>query len=199
MSEATLIIPQEYKIDLINIELRNKHKSAIVWLTGLSGSGKSTISVETEARLFNQRYNVFILDGDNLRLGLNKDLGFSNDDRKENIRRAAEVANLFYQAGLVVFCSFISPFKEDRDYARSLVPKDRFFEVYIKCDIDECIKRDPKNLYKKAINKTISQFTGISSPYEVPENPNLIIDTETTSISKASDMIIEMLRNNQII
>lgn len=182
-----------------DIENANKHKGAVVWLTGLSGSGKSTISVEAGHHLFKTGHQVFILDGDNLRLGLNSDLGFSDADRKENIRRVAEVARLFYSAGFIVFCSFISPFKNDRDFARSLIPADRFFEVYIQCDIKECIQRDPKGLYKKALANTLKQFTGISSPYETPSAPELVIDTETLSIDRSVSMIMKMLSQANII
>jgi len=193
------IITSESKVNHKDIENRNNHKSAIVWLTGLSGAGKSTISIETEIRLFKLGYNVFILDGDNLRVGLNNDLGFSKEDRKENIRRAAEVAHLFYQAGFIVLCSFITPFQSDRNFAKSLVPENRFFEVYVKCSIQECIKRDPKKLYEKALNNFIKEFTGISSPYEEPNKPELIIDTEKFSPGDSSIMILSMLKNNGIL
>ncbi|MBW4889258.1 adenylyl-sulfate kinase [Mucilaginibacter sp. HMF5004] len=190
---ANNLTPQSSKISLADIETRNKHKGAIIWFTGLSGSGKSTIATETELKLFEKGINVYVLDGDNLRMGLNKGLTFSDDDRKENIRRAAEVAKLFYQAGFVVICGFISPFNADREEAKALVPADRFFEVFIKCSIEECIKRDPKNLYKKAIGNRIPNFTGISSPYEVPVNPELIINTETTPVIDAVKLITDML------
>lgn len=167
-------------------------------MTGLSGSGKSTIAIETQLKLFSFGYNCYILDGDTLRRGLNRDLSFSAEDRKENIRRAAEVAYLFYKAGFIVLCSFISPFSEDRDIARTLFPGDRFFEVYIKCSIEECIKRDPKNLYKKAINNSIGQFTGISSPYEIPENSELVIDSEKLSADQSSDLVLNLLKSNYI-
>jgi adenylylsulfate kinase len=193
------LTPQNSKISLFNIEDRNKHKGAVLWFTGLSGSGKSTISAETELQLFNKGINVYVLDGDNLRMGLNKGLGFSDADRTENIRRAAEVAKLFYQAGFVVICAFISPFTADREHARELIPEDRFFEVYIECSLEECIKRDPKLLYQKALNNQIPSFTGISSPYEAPENPNLVIHTETTGVNECSNQIIELLKAKGII
>jgi adenylylsulfate kinase len=190
---------QNSKISQADIELRNKHKGAVIWFTGLSGSGKSTISTETELQLFNQGINVYVLDGDNLRMGLNKGLSFSDADRTENIRRAAEVAKLFYRAGFVVIGAFISPFTADREHARELIPEDRFFEVYIECSLEECIKRDPKHLYEKAINNLIPSFTGISSPYETPENPSLTINTEKTTVADASGMIIELLKAKGII
>jgi adenylylsulfate kinase len=192
------LTPQNSKVSLLNIEDRNKHKGAVIWFTGLSGSGKSTISAETQLQLFNKGINVYVLDGDNLRLGLNKGLGFSDADRTENIRRAAEVAKLFYQAGFVVICAFISPFGADREHARELIPHERFFEVYIECSLEECIKRDPKLLYQKALNNLIPSFTGISSPYEKPVNPSLTINTEQTAVAHASDMIIEMLKKKGI-
>jgi adenylylsulfate kinase len=193
------LTPQNSKVSLLNIEDRNKHKGAVLWFTGLSGSGKSTISAETELQLFNKGINVYVLDGDNLRMGLNKGLGFSDADRTENIRRAAEVAKLFYHAGFVVICAFISPFTADREHARELIPEDRFFEVYIECSLEECIKRDPKLLYQKALNNQIPSFTGISSPYETPENPNLVIHTETTGVNECSNQIIELLKAKGII
>jgi adenylyl-sulfate kinase len=193
------LTPQNSKISLSDIENRNRHKGAVVWFTGLSGSGKSTIAAQTELNLFSKGINVYVLDGDNLRLGLNKDLSFSDAGRTENIRRAAEVAKLFYQAGFVVICSFISPFAADRELARQLIPQDRFFEVYIQCSLEECIKRDPKHLYQKALNNQIPSFTGISSPYEAPINADVIIHTETTGISECSEQIVELLKEKGII
>jgi adenylylsulfate kinase len=196
---ANNLTQQNSKISQADIETRNKHKGAVIWFTGLSGSGKSTISTDTALQLFNKGINVYVLDGDNLRLGLNKGLGFSDADRTENIRRAAEVAKLFYQAGFVVICAFISPFSADREHARELIPQDRFFEVYIECSLEECIKRDPKHLYEKAMNNLIPSFTGISSPYETPVNPSLTINTEQTAVAEASEMIIELLKANEIV
>jgi adenylylsulfate kinase len=187
------------KVSQQDIELANHHKGAIIWLTGLSGSGKSSIAIEAELRLFQSGYKVYILDGDNLRLGLNNDLGFSAADRKENIRRVAEVACLFYRAGFIVICSFISPFKVDRDFARSLVPYGRFFEVFIQCHINECIRRDPKQLYKKAIANNLPDFTGISSPYETPADPELILNTELLAIDESANRIIDLLNRRHII
>lgn len=193
------LTPQNSKISLSDIEDRNQHKGAVAWFTGLSGSGKSSIAAQTELNLFSKGINVYVLDGDNLRLGLNKDLSFSDAGRAENIRRAAEVAKLFYQAGFVVICSFISPFAADRELARKLIPQDRFFEVYIQCSLEECIKRDPKHLYQKALNNQIPSFTGISSPYEAPINPDLIIHTETSDVNECSKQIVELLKIKGII
>ena len=162
---------------------RSKHRPGIVWFTGLSGSGKSTIAKQIEKKLFNKGFNVFILDGDNLRNGLNKDLSFSPSDRMENIRRTAEVANLFSLAGYIVIISLISPYKTERQRARDIRPE-IFREIFIKASIKECIKRDVKGLYSLALKGKIMNFTGISSPYEEPENPDLILNTENETIEK---------------
>jgi adenylyl-sulfate kinase len=193
------ITPVQNVVCLNDIEQRNGHKAAVVWLTGLSGSGKSAIAANAGLKLFQSNCRVFVLDGDNLRLGLNQDLSFSRDDRKENIRRAGEVANLFYQSGTIVLCSFISPFKTDRDVVKALFPEDRFMELYIECSIEECIRRDPKGLYKKALNNDIADFTGITSPYECPQSPTLTINTETNNIDESGDKIIELLRQKRIV
>ena len=162
---------------------RSKHRPGIIWFTGLSGSGKSTIAKQIEKKLFNKGFNVFILDGDNLRNGLNKDLSFSPSDRMENIRRTAEVANLFSLAGYIVIISLISPYKTERQRARDIRPE-IFREIFIKASIKECIKRDVKGLYSLALKGKIMNFTGISSPYEEPENPDLILNTENETIEK---------------
>jgi adenylylsulfate kinase len=163
----------------------------VVWLTGLSSAGKTTIAKHTEVELVKLGLNTIILDGDYLRNGLNSDLGFTSEDRKENIRRSAEVAKLFYLKGFITLCSFISPCANDRKVVRDLILKERFIEVYIKCSIDECLKRDIKGLYKKALNFEISNFTGISSPYEIPTNPELVIDTEQHSIEQSVSLLVE--------
>jgi len=198
MINSVNLIPHDNKVCLKDIESRNKHKGAIVWLTGLSGSGKSTISIETQLKLFDLGCNVYILDGDRLRQGLNNDLNFSIEHRRENIRRAAQVANLFYDAGFIILCAFISPFADDRQMVRQLVPSGRFFEIYVKCSIQQCIKRDPKKLYEKAISNLLPDFTGISSPYEAPVAAELIVDTEKFSSSDSSDLIIKMLNDFNI-
>lgn len=153
------------------------HRGCTVWLTGLSGSGKSTIANLMEKALWERGVRSFVLDGDNIRHGLNKDLGFSPKDRTENIRRIGEVAALFTDAGVVNVTAFISPYRADREIARKAMPEGCFVEVYVKCQLDECEKRDPKGLYKKARAGEIPEFTGISAPYEAPENPELEIDT----------------------
>jgi bifunctional enzyme CysN/CysC len=155
---------------------RNGHAGGVIWLTGLSGSGKSTLAIEAERRLFARGYQVYVLDGDNLRFGLNADLGFSPEDRVENIRRAGEVAALFARAGLLVLAAFISPYQADRDRARQAAGA-AFHEVWVKADLAICEARDPKGLYRKARAGQIADFTGVSAPYEVPEIPELVIDT----------------------
>jgi len=153
------------------------HRGCTVWLTGLSGSGKSTVANLLEKALWERGVRSFVLDGDNIRHGLNKDLGFSPKDRTENIRRIGEVAALFTDAGIVNVTAFISPYRADREIARKAMPEGCFVEVYMKCDLEECEKRDPKGLYKKARAGEIPEFTGISAPYEAPENPELVVDT----------------------
>ncbi|MGM0876159.1 MAG: adenylyl-sulfate kinase [Bacillota bacterium] len=159
------------------------HKSVVVWLTGLSGSGKSTIANHVEKELLNQGVHTYLLDGDNLRHGINHNLGFSKEDREENIRRISEIAKLFIDAGIVILIAVISPYKKDRDKARQKFNKDEFIEVYVKCSLEECEKRDPKGLYKKARSGEIKNFTGITQDYEEPINPDIIIDTSKQSIS----------------
>lgn len=173
----------------------NRHKGGIVWLTGLSGSGKSTIAMEVERRLFNRGFQVFTLDGDNIRQGLNSDLGFSPEDRAENIRRIGEVANLFVQAGMVVLTSFISPYRSDRDRARAINPG-AFHEVWVKADVQECQRRDPKGLYAKAMAGGIPEFTGISAPYEEPIHPELVLDTQALSVDEAVEKLIRYIERD---
>jgi len=164
----------------------------VLWLTGLSGSGKSTIAVELEKEFTKIGKLCYRLDGDNLRHGLNSDLGFSTEEREENIRRLAEVAALFKDAGIITIVAFIAPFKKMRDFARNTVGEG-FYEIYINTSLEECKKRDPKGLYKKAINGEITDFTGVSAPYEIPENPDLIIDTEKLSIKDAINLIFDKI------
>ncbi|MCY8378127.1 adenylyl-sulfate kinase [Bacillus haynesii] len=174
---------------------KNKHKSSIIWLTGLSGSGKSTIANAAARELFEQGYQVTVLDGDNVRHGLNKDLGFSDEDRKENIRRIGEVAKLFVEQGTIVITAFISPFQEDRGLVRQLVEEDEFHEVYVKCDLETCEERDPKGLYKKARNGEIPFFTGIDSPYEEPETPELVLDTGTHNREECKNQLVQYVKD----
>lgn len=166
---------------------------ATVWLTGLSGSGKSTIAFELERQLISTKHLVYVLDGDNVRHGLSRDLGFSPEDRTENIRRVAEVAKLFNDAGLIVITSFISPYQADRDLARKIIGSERFIETHLCTDLQTCEKRDPKGLYKKVRQGSIAEFTGISAPYEAPYNPEIILDTEMLSIADSVAKIMQQL------
>nr|WP_269802299.1 adenylyl-sulfate kinase [Bacillus sp. G16] len=188
------IVWHEASITKEEYQQKNKHKSSILWLTGLSGSGKSTIANAAARELFEQGYQVIVLDGDNIRHGLNKDLGFSDEDRKENIRRIGEVAKLFVQQGTIVITAFISPFREDREQVRQLVEAGEFNEVYIKCDLDICEQRDPKGLYKKARNGEIPFFTGIDSPYEEPEAPELVLDSGQHDREECKNQLIEFVK-----
>jgi len=197
--KSTNVTWHETKIKSYDVEQRNKHLGCIVWLTGLSASGKSTIAIELEKKLFDNGYNTYILDGDNIRHGLNSDLGFSPEDRVENIRRISEVSKLFREAGIIVLTAFISPYKRERDFCRSLVEPGRFIETYIKCSLDVCIDRDPKGLYKKAIDGELKEFTGISAPYEAPKNPEIIVNSGELSISESVDLIYNKLLEYNII
>ncbi|WP_079478023.1 adenylyl-sulfate kinase [Halobacillus salinus] len=172
------------------------HKSPVLWFTGLSGSGKSTLSVEVEKALYEHGVHSYRLDGDNVRHGLNKNLGFSPEDRKENIRRIGEVANLMSDAGLVTLTAFISPYREDRDAVRELLGEQEFVEVFVKCSLDEAEKRDPKGLYKKARAGEISGFTGIDAPYEEPDSPELVVETDKLSLEESVESVINYLKEN---
>jgi adenylylsulfate kinase len=175
------------------------HKPVLLWYTGLSGSGKSTIANAVEAKLFELGCHTYLLDGDNVRMGLNKGLTFSDEDRVENIRRISEVAKLFVDAGLIVSTAFISPFKADRDQARAIMAEGEFIEVFIDTPIEVCESRDPKGLYKKARAGEIPNFTGISSAFDIPESPELHIKTAEQSIEQSVMQIVKYLQQKQII
>ena len=177
---------------------RNGHKAAILWFTGLSGSGKSTLAQAVEKMLFLRRCHTYILDGDNVRFGLNRDLGFSPEDRTENIRRIGEVANLMMDAGSICLTAFISPYRVDRHGAREIAPEGQFHEVYTKCSLEECERRDPKGLYKKARAGEIPEFTGISAPYEEPENAELVVETDKNDINVCVRQVIDYLIGKKI-
>ena len=177
----------------------NGHKSCVLWFTGLSGSGKSTLANAIDRELHDQQYKSYVLDGDNIRHGLNKDLSFNKEDRQENIRRIGEVAKLFVDSGQIISTAFISPFREDRDIVRGMFEPNEFIEVFVNCPLDLCEVRDPKGLYKKARNGEIPNFTGISSPYEAPANPEIIIQTDTLSIDQSVEKIISYLKSKKIL
>jgi adenylylsulfate kinase len=174
----------------------NRYKSCIMWFTGLSAAGKSTLANALNKEFHDMHIHGYVLDGDNIRHGLNKDLGFSPEDRKENIRRIGEVAKLFVDGGMVAMTAFISPYREDRRQVRELVKEDEFIEVFVKCDLTVCEERDPKGIYKKAREGKIKQFTGISAPYEEPEKAEIIIDTVKYTVEESIRQIIDYLNEN---
>lgn len=180
-------------------ERQNRHKSAILWFTGLSGAGKSTLAHAVEERLHQLGCRTFVLDGDNVRHGLCGDLGFSDQDRQENIRRIAEVAKLMLEAGTITLTAFISPFRAERLVARNLVPHGDFMEIYCCCDLDICEQRDVKGLYQKARKGEIQHFTGISSPYEAPENPELKLNSGAMSLDDCVDQVLGLLVERGIV
>ncbi len=180
-------------------ETLNGHKAVILWFTGLSGAGKSTLAHAVEKRLHEQKCHTFVLDGDNIRHGLSSDLGFDEADRKENMRRIAQVAKLMLEAGHITLTAFISPFKLERSLARQIVAPGDFIEIYCKCDLTVCEQRDVKGLYEKARRGQLANFTGISSPYEVPDNPELIIDTDQGSIDECVQRVLDHLHAKSII
>ena len=171
----------------------NNHKSGLIWFTGLSASGKSTIAHFVEKELFKKSIRTYVLDGDNVRHGINSNLGFSREDRKENLRRIAEFSKLFVDAGIIVLAAFISPYESDRQYIKGRFAKDDYIEIYVKCSLEECENRDPKGQYKKARAGIIKNYTGISTPYEVPSSPDLIIDSHQLSIEESARMVINYI------
>ena len=184
------ITPHSFSVSKKERNRLNKHQSFLIWFTGLSGSGKSTIADALEKELYKKSIHTYILDGDNIRKGINKNLGFSPDDRTENIRRIAEISNLFIDAGMVVLSAFVSPYKKDRNNIKKIVGKSNFVEIFVNTSLEECERRDVKGLYKKARKGEISDFTGISAPYEAPDTPDLEIKTEELSIDKAVEKIM---------
>src|SRR5690242_19021299 len=188
--KATNIVWHQGAVTRADREKMNGHKGCTVWLTGLSGSGKSTIAVDLEKRLWERGVRAYILDGDNIRHGLNKNLGFSSADRTENIRRIGEVAKLFTDAGMVALTAFISPYRADRDQVRTLVKAGDFVEVYVECPVEVCEQRDVKGLYQKARAGQIPEFTGISAPYEVPTSPELTIRTHTQTVDESVRQVL---------
>lgn len=192
--DAPHLVWHAHKVTRQERATQKRQKPCIVWLTGLSGSGKSTLANALEGELYAAGHHSYLLDGDNIRMGLNKGLGFSDADRVENIRRIGEVAKLFVDAGLIAITAFISPFRADRDMVRALVGPDEFFEVYVKAPLDVCEQRDPKGMYKKARAGVIKQFTGIDSPYEEPLKPELVIDTAAHDLEHSTRQLLDALR-----
>ena len=192
-TKATNIVWHETTVSKAERESVNGHRGFTVWLTGLSGSGKSTLANMLEKALWERGVRSYVLDGDNVRHGLNKDLGFSPDDRTENIRRIGEVAALFTEAGVANVTAFISPYRSDRDSVREIMKDGDFIEIYVACELDECEKRDPKGLYKKARAGEIPEFTGISAPYEEPEKAELVVDTTNQKPEESLAVIVDFL------
>jgi adenylylsulfate kinase len=190
---STNIKWHDHKISSKDREEQLKQKPFVLWFTGLSGSGKSTIAGEVEYQLHQQGYKTYLLDGDNVRHGLNSDLAFSNEDREENIRRVSEVAKLFVDAGLIVITAFITPFEKDREKIRKLIGSENLVEVFVDCDLEVCESRDPKGLYKKARKGEIKSFTGIDSKYEKPENPSVILPTNDLDINGCVKKLLDYI------
>jgi adenylylsulfate kinase len=185
------IYPTKTKVTRDQREALLHQRSVLIWFTGLSGSGKSTLSIQLESLLHKKGYKTYLLDGDNMRSGLNKDLSFTDEGRVENIRRIGEVSKLFLDAGYVVLSAFISPFKADRDQVKSIVSPENHIEVFVDCPLEVCEQRDTKGLYKKARAGLVKNFTGIDSPYEVPENPDIVIKSNEMSIDDAIEILLE--------
>ncbi len=196
MNKSENIVWHKSAVKQTDRENRNGHKGFVIWFTGLSGAGKSTLAVEVEKQLFKLGCSTYTLDGDNIRHGLNKNLDFSSKGRIENIRRIGEVAKLFTDAGVIVCTAFISPYKKDRNSVRQLLDKNRFIEVFINCPLKECEKRDPKGLYKKARKGEITDFTGISAPYEQPENAEITVDSSVETVKESAGKILKYLNKH---
>lgn len=198
-TKAKNIVWHNHKVGRERRSEIKRHKPCVIWLTGLPSSGKSAIASELDHILNGMGVHTYVLDGDNIRHGLNKDLGFSKDDRRENMRRVGEVSQLFVDAGLIAIAAFISPFIKDRLMVRSIMRKGEFFEVYVKCPIAVCKERDPKGMYKKALAGEIADFTGVSQDYEEPIDPEIVIETDGLSVQDSAKKIIERLIADGII
>ena len=197
-SKPTNIFTVHSRIDAPARAERNRHRGGVLWLTGLSGAGKSTLAVEVERALFEAGYHVYVLDGDNLRHGLNSNLGFSHEDRTENIRRVGEVAALFADAGFICISAFISPYRADRARARKAA-RGSFHEIYVMADVATCEKRDPKGLYERARRGEIPDFTGISAPYETPESPELVVDTMAHTVEESVSQVLDYVERKFVL
>jgi adenylyl-sulfate kinase len=194
------IVPHQHTLSLADRRRIKGHRPAVLWFTGLSGSGKSTVANAVEALLCEKyQAHTYLLDGDNIRSGLNKDLGFSKEDRHENIRRLGEVCKLFHDAGIVILTAFISPFAEDRNHIRDCIPAGDFIEIYVDCPLEVCENRDPKGLYKKARAGEIKQFTGVDAEYEVPLHPEIIINTASQFPDDCAAIVVQYLDEHQFI
>jgi adenylylsulfate kinase len=193
------IIPHNATVTRQNRNQLNNHKSVVMWFTGLSGSGKSTLAHSVEEELYKLGCITFVLDGDNVRNGLSSNLSFSDDDRKENIRRIGEAAKLMMEAGVIAMTAFISPFEKDRNLVRQLLPQGDFIEIYCNASLEVCESRDVKGLYKLARAGEIKSYTGIDSPYEAPDNPELVIDTKNESLEESVTKVIDFLKFKEII
>lgn len=199
MNKSSDVVWHQATVTRARREDMNEHKSVVLWFTGLSGSGKSSLAHAVEERLHQLDIRTFVLDGDNVRHGLCGDLGFSEQERVENIRRVGEVTKLFLEAGVIALTAFISPFKSDREKVRSLFPHGDFLEIYCRCPLEVCESRDVKGLYRKARMGEVKNFTGISSPYEAPVSPELIVDTDRLSLEDSIELVLELLRVRGVI
>jgi adenylylsulfate kinase len=197
--KATNITWHEANVVQTDREQLLNQKGCVIWFTGLSGSGKSTLALEVESKLYQRGHLTYVLDGDNIRHGLNKNLGFSPEDREENIRRIGEVAKLFADAGVIAMTAFISPYRADRDNARDLLDEGRFVEIFTDCPLEVCEARDTKGLYKKARAGEIKEFTGISAPYEAPPHPELTVNTSDQSLEECTANVIALLESKGLI
>ena len=193
------VIPHQHEITKEDRRRLNGHGSLILWFTGLPSSGKSTLANEIEKELIQRNHRTYILDGDNVRMGLCKDLGFSTEDREENIRRIGEVSKLFMDAGVLVLSAFVSPYRADRDAIRELVEEGEFVEVFVDCSVEQCEQRDVKGLYRKAREGVIKGFTGIDDPYEEPSSPEIVVDTEKHSIEECKQQILDYLVAHDVV
>lgn len=197
--KATNITWHEANVVQADREKLLNQKGCVIWFTGLSGSGKSTLALEVESKLHQRGHLTYVLDGDNVRHGLNKNLGFSPEDREENIRRIGEVAKLFNDAGVIAMTAFIAPYRADRDNARELLDEGRFVEVFVDCPLEVCEARDTKGLYQKARAGEIKEFTGISAPYEAPSQPELTVNTDSLTLNECTERVIALLENKGFI
>ncbi len=197
--KATNIHWHQGKVTRLSREKVHRHKGAAIWFTGLSASGKSTVAHNLEMLLYDMGFSTYVFDGDNVRYGLCKDLGFSEEDRRENIRRIGEMVKLFVDAGIIAITAFISPYRQDREKVRSLLTDDQFIEVYMDCPVDVCEKRDKKGIYAKAKAGLIKEFTGISAPYEPPENPELVIRSDKEDPMQSAERVLSLLKQSKII